>query len=372
MNRLERQHLKNVSQMDMQKNEEDIREGPPASSQASAWHLVRRPRRLRQSAAHRALVRETHLSASDFIAPLFVEDGAAAASPIAAMPGQYRYSVDGLVEEAAALTRLGIPGVALFPAIRPDLKDTEASHALREDGLYPRAIRALKKAHPDLIVATDVALDPYSSDGHDGVVLGGRIDNDRTLDVLAAMAVVQARAGADFVAPSDMMDGRVSAIRYALDKAGFTDVGILSYTAKYASAFYGPFRDALSSAPRPRAGVPADKKTYQMDPANRAEALVEAELDVAEGADILMVKPGLPYLDVVSALKARFPAIPLAVYNVSGEYAMVKAAVAAGYLDERAVVLETLLSMKRAGADIILTYHAKDAAIWLAEDAERG
>lgn len=343
--------------------------------------LIRRPRRLRQSEAHRALVRETHLSASDFIQPLFVEEGGdrapsedrvAGKTPIAAMPGQFRFSVDRLVEEAGMLAALGIPGVALFPAVSPGLKDASASHALDEDGLYPRAIRALKAAHPGLLVMTDVALDPYSSDGHDGLVLGGRIHNDQTLDVLAAMAVVQARAGADFVAPSDMMDGRVAAIRRALDGAGFTDVGILSYTAKYASAFYGPFRDALSSAPRPREGVPPDKKTYQMDPANGREALTEADLDVAEGADILMVKPGLPYLDVVSALKTRFPALPVAVYNVSGEYAMIKAAVAAGYLEERAVVMETLLSMKRAGADIILTYHAKDAATWLAEDTQRG
>ncbi len=336
----------------------------------SAHSLTRRPRRLRQSAAHRALVREAHVSASDLIQPLFVEEaagGGAGRTPIAAMPGQYRFSVSALVEEAGRLAALGIPGVALFPAISPDLKDAEARHALDEDGLYPRAIRALKAAHPEMLVMTDVALDPYSSDGHDGLVLGGRIHNDRTLDVLAAMAVLHAQAGADFVAPSDMMDGRVAAIRGALDGAGFTDVGILSYTAKYASAFYGPFRHALSSAPRPREGVPADKKTYQMDPANGREALLEAELDVAEGADVLMVKPGLPYLDVVSALKAHFPAHPVAVYNVSGEYAMVKAAVAAGYLEERGVVMETLLSMKRAGADIILTYHAKDAAVWLRE-----
>ena len=333
---------------------------------------VRRPRRLRQTAAHRSLVRETHLSAGDLIAPLFVEEGSGGKTPIAAMPGQYRFSVDALLEEAGALAALGIPGIALFPAISEDLKNATASHAVDPDGLYPRAIRAVKEAFPDLLVVTDVALDPYSSDGHDGIVHGGRIHNDKTLDVLAAMAVVQARAGADFVAPSDMMDGRVAAIRQALDAAAFTDVGILSYAAKYASALYGPFRHALSSAPRPRASVPRDKKTYQMDPANGAEALLEADLDVAEGADVLMVKPGLPYLDVVRALSTRFPEIPLAVYNVSGEYAMVKAAAAAGFLEEREVVYELLLSMKRAGADIILTYHAKDAANWLREDVQRG
>jgi porphobilinogen synthase len=258
--------------------------------------------------------------------------------------------------------------VALFPAIDDGLKDPRASQALDPNGLYPRAIQAAKAACPDLLVITDAALDPYSSDGHDGLVIDGVIDNDRTLPLLAKMAVLHAEAGADLIAPSDMMDGRVAAIRSALDAGGHTDVGILSYTAKYASSFYGPFREALDSAPRSLSGVPEDKKTYQMNPANVAEAIREATLDAEEGADILMVKPGLPYLDVARALRDHVPELPIAVYNVSGEYAMVKASAERGWLDERSVVLETLLAFKRAGADIIFTYHAKDAARWLASD----
>lgn len=327
--------------------------------------LVERPRRLRRTAAIRAMVQENHLRPTDFVAPLFVVDGQSRQEPIASMPGQFRFSVDRLVEECRDIANLKIPAVALFPAIEDRHKDPLATEALNEDGLYPRAIRAVKDACPDLLVISDVALDPYSSDGHDGIVQEGRIDNDATLPRLAEMAVLHARAGVDIIAPSDMMDGRVAAIRGALDESGHPETGILSYTAKYASAFYGPFREALDSAPRALANVPGDKKTYQMNPANAREALREAALDVSEGADILMVKPGLPYLDVVRSLRDALPEHPLAVYNVSGEYAMVKAAAQNGWLDERAVVLESLLAFKRAGADIILTYHAKDAARWL-------
>ncbi|NNF03690.1 MAG: porphobilinogen synthase [Rhodothermales bacterium] len=327
--------------------------------------LPRRPRRLRRSEAVRSLVRESRLHTDDLVMPLFVTAGEDVRDPIVSMPGQARLSVDRLVAEVRELQDLGIRGVALFPVIPDRQKDPAASGALDPDGLYPRAIRALKDACPDVLVITDVALDPYSSDGHDGLVRAGRIHNDATLAVLADMAVVHAEAGADFIAPSDMMDGRVKAIRTRLDGAGVIGVGILAYTAKYASNFYGPFRDALDSAPRERRDVPPDKKTYQMDPANVREAMREAALDLSEGADILMVKPGLPYLDVVRAVRDRYPDAPLAVYNVSGEYAMVKAAAANGWLDERPVVLETLGAFKRAGADIILTYHARAAAEWL-------
>jgi porphobilinogen synthase len=335
-------------------------------SSAAAGILTRRPRRLRRSDAVRRLVREHRLHTDDLVMPLFIVEGEGVRDAIDAMPGQYRLSVDELVADAARLGELGIRAVALFPAIEESLKGPEAAEATNPRGLVPRAVRALKEAAPEMLVITDVALDPYSSDGHDGLVRGGRIDNDTTLEVLARMAAVHAEAGADLVAPSDMMDGRVNAIRRRLDAGGHTGVGILSYTAKYASAFYGPFREALDSAPRVLENVPPDKKTYQMDPPNVREAMREAALDVEEGADILMVKPGLPYLDVVRAMRGRFPDMPLAVYNVSGEYAMVKAAAAAGWLDERAVVLESLTAFKRAGADIILTYHARDAARWLA------
>jgi len=326
---------------------------------------IERPRRLRKNDALRRLVQETHLRADDFIAPLFVVEGENRREAIGAMPGQFRWSVDKLVSEAAEIFALGIPGVALFPAIDASLKDGDASEALNPDGLYPRAVRALKSAVPDLVVITDVALDPYSSDGHDGLVRSGVIDNDATLKVLADMAVVHADAGADMIAPSDMMDGRVASIRRALDVSGHSDVGILSYTAKYASSFYGPFREALDSAPRKLDGVPEDKKTYQMNPANAREALREADLDVSEGADILMVKPALAYLDVIRALRERYPEMAIAAYNVSGEYAMIKAAAEKGWLEERPVVLEALTSIKRAGADIIFSYHAKDVAGWL-------
>lgn len=282
------------------------------------------------------------------------------------MPGQYRFSVDELVRKAEDLVRLDIPAIALFPAIDDALKDRTGTEALNPDGLLPRAVRSLKEAAPQLLVISDVALDPYSSDGHDGIVKDGKILNDESLEVLAQMAVVQAEAGADIIAPSDMMDGRVAALRDALDDAGFSDRAILSYTAKYASAFYGPFRDALDSAPRRREDIPPDKKTYQMDPANAREAMREVMLDLDEGADMVMVKPALPYLDVIYRL-AEVADVPVAAYNVSGEYAMLTAAAQNGWLDRRDAVMESLVAIRRAGADIILTYFAEEAARWLAE-----
>ena len=326
---------------------------------------VIRPRRLRETSALRAMVQEFQLSASDFIAPLFVVEGVNQRIPIEAMPGQDRLSIDLLIEEVRGLCELGVRGVVLFPVFESTLKDSLATHCLDEKGLYPRAIAAVKKAEPRMLIMTDVALDPYSLDGHDGLVdpNTGRILNDETLELLAKMAVIQARAGADLIGPSDMMDGRVGAIRSALDQAGFQEKGIISYTAKYASHYYGPFRDALDSAPK--AG---DKKTYQMNFANKREALIEMDLDIREGADILMVKPGLAYLDILSQMRERTNK-PLAVYNVSGEYSMIKAAGAAGFLDEKKVMMETLMSFKRAGADIILTYFAREAALLLKEQA---
>jgi len=303
----------------------------------------------------RALVRETALAAQHLVLPLFVQEGDVATS-IASMPGCARLPLAGIVLRAREAFDLGVPAVALFPALPDARKTPRGEEAVNREGLLQRTVRALKHELPALVVITDVALDPYSSDGHDGLVVDGRIDNDATLPLLAAMAVAQAEAGADVVAPSDMMDGRVSAIRTALDAAGHTGVGICSYCVKYASAFYGPFRDALDSAPR--AG---DKKTYQMDPANVREALREVALDAQEGADWLMVKPGLPYLDVISAVRAATP-LPVAAYHVSGEYAMLKAAAANGWLDYDRCLLESLLALRRAGADVIFTYGAIDAA----------
>ena len=326
--------------------------------------LIERPRRLRRTEAIRRMVRETRLSVDRLVAPLFVVEGHGMCQEVPSMPGQYRLSIDELVREVRELHALGIPAVALFPALDESLKTPDGREALNPDGLYPRAIRAVKEAVPELLVITDVALDPYSSDGHDGIVRDGRILNDETVEILARMAVVQAQAGADIVAPSDMMDGRVGAIRQALDEAGFTEVAILSYTAKYASAFYGPFRDALDSAPRHRPGVPPDKKTYQMDPANAREALRELRLDLEEGADMVMVKPALPYLDVIYRVRQAAD-VPVAAYQVSGEYAMLKAAALNGWLDEKAAVLEALTAICRAGADVILTYFAKQVAQWL-------
>ena len=328
--------------------------------------LTYRPRRLRRTPALRALVREHHLSPTDFIYPLFVHEGAGN-EPIGAMPGAYRWSLEGLVAEVGRAWDLGIRCVVLFPKVADGLKTEDGAECFNEHGLIPRAIRRLKEAHPGMTIMTDVALDPYSCDGHDGIVSEeGVVLNDETVEILCRQAVAQARAGADLIGPSDMMDGRVGAIREALDAEGFAEVGIISYTAKYASAYYGPFREALDSAPRPSGDkpIPNDKSTYQMDPANSREALIEAELDEGEGADILMVKPGLAYLDVIYRLRQESEQ-PIAAYNVSGEYAMVKAAAERGWIDERAVVLETLLCFKRAGADLILTYHACDAAAWL-------
>jgi porphobilinogen synthase len=287
---------------------------------------------------------------------LFVQEGEDSETPISSMPGQARLGIRKLVERARQAHELGVSGVALFPALTDDLKDPRGSECTNDSGLLQRAVRALKQALPELLVVTDVALDPYSSDGHDGVVIDGEIANDVTVPILAAMAVAQARAGADVVAPSDMMDGRVGAIRKALDEAGFTDVGICSYCVKYASAFYGPFREALDSAPRS-----GDKKTYQMDPANQRECLREIRSDEAEGADWLMVKPGLPYADIVRYVREH-SALPVAVYHVSGEFAMLKAAAERGWIDYDRTLLESLLCLRRAGADIIFTYAALEAA----------
>jgi len=328
--------------------------------------LSYRPRRLRRTPALQAMVRENHLSAADFIYPLFVHEGASN-EPISAMPGCQRWSLDGLITEVGRAWELGIRCVVLFPKVADGLKTEDGSECFNEGGLIPRAIRRLKEVHPDMTLMTDVALDPYSCDGHDGLVSdAGVVLNDETVEILCRQAITQAQAGADLIGPSDMMDGRVGAIREALDAEGFEHVGIISYTAKYASAYYGPFREALDSAPRSSGNklIPTNKATYQMDPANGREALTEALLDEQEGADILMVKPGLAYLDIVQRLRAETE-LPIAAYNVSGEYSMVKAAAERGWIDERAVVLETLLCFKRAGANLILTYHACDAATWL-------
>lgn len=321
-----------------------------------------RPRRNRRSPALRDLVRENSFSLDDLIMPLFVLEGEKLKLEVASMPGVFRFSLDLLIEEVQELWTLGIKSVVLFPALPETAKDKTATESANRQGLYHRALKAIKTAVPEMCLITDVAMDPYSSDGHDGLVADdGRILNDETLEILCEQAVSQAEMGVDIIAPSDMMDGRVGAIREALDQAGHTDVGIVSYTAKYASAFYGPFRDALDSAPKK-----GDKKTYQMDPANVKEAVREAMLDLGEGADMIMVKPGLPYLDVVRAL-AEVSDVPVAVYNVSGEYAMLNAAAQNGWLDYKASVMESMMAFKRAGAKIILTYHAKQIAQWMAE-----
>lgn len=320
-----------------------------------------RPRRNRKNQAIRNLIRETQLTPHDLIAPLFVIDGTNVKDPIHSMPGIHRLSVDLLVKECKELYNLGVPCVSLFPAIEEKLKTPEAKEAYNPGGLYQRAIKEVKNAVPELLVMTDVALDPYSSDGHDGLVdpKTGEIKNDETLEVLARMSLVQAKSGSDILGPSDMMDGRVGYIRDALDEENLTNTAIMSYAAKYASAFYGPFRDALNSAPKK-----GDKKTYQMDYANVREALREAYLDESEGADILMVKPGLPYLDVIKAIREN-TTLPMAAYNVSGEYAMVKAAAERGWVDGEKVMIEMLWAFKRAGSDMILTYFAKEAAACL-------
>lgn len=320
---------------------------------------IHRPRRLRRTETLRRMVRETTLRVEDFIYPLFVMEGENQREEISSMPGCYRYTLDLLLNEVKEAHELGIGAIALFPLISSDQKDHAGTESYNPDGLIPCAVRALKQAVPDILVITDVALDPYSSDGHDGIVQDGKILNDETVAVLVKQALIQAEAGADFVAPSDMMDGRIGAIRQALDAEGWINVGILAYSAKYASAYYGPFRDALDSAPKF-----GDKKTYQMDSANAREAIKEVELDIAEGADIVMVKPALAYLDIIYQIKQRTN-LPVAAYNVSGEYAMIKAAGERGWIDEKKVILETLTSMKRAGADLILTYFAKEAALML-------
>ena len=318
--------------------------------------MQRRPRRNRQSAAIRNLVRETRLHPSQLILPLFIVDGKNIKIEIASMPGNFRMSLDHLLKEIEVALELGIESIILFPGVEESLKDTVATYADAEDNFYLKAAVKIKQIFPNIHLISDVAMDPYSSDGHDGLVQHGKILNDESLPILGKMSIAQAQAGFDWLGPSDMMDGRIGYIRETLDQAGYTDTGILAYTAKYASAFYGPFRDALDSAPK--AG---DKKTYQMDPANRYEAQIEAELDELEGADVLMVKPALHYLDVISDLKS-ISNLPIAAYHVSGECAMLTAACQNGWLEYEKAMPEALTSIHRAGADIILTYFAKDFA----------
>ncbi len=322
-------------------------------------HLIRRNRILRQSPAIRAMVAESLLRPADFIAPLFVVEGTQVREEISSMQNYYRMSIDLTLKEVKQLWDLGIKSVLLFIKCPDELKDNKGTEALNPNGLMQRSVKAIKEALPDMIVMTDVALDPFSTYGHDGIVEGNEIVNDPTVEVLAQMSVSHALAGADFVAPSDMMDGRIIAIREALEGHGLSRTGIMSYSAKYASCFYGPFRDALDSAP----GF-GDKKTYQMDYANRREAVKETLMDVAEGADIVMVKPAMAYLDIIREIRNEVD-IPLSAYHVSGEYAMIKAAAKMGWLDENKAILESLYSIKRAGANLIATYYAKDAAILL-------
>lgn len=326
---------------------------------------LNRSRRLRKNPAIRNMVREKSLTVNDLQMPLFVVEGEEKKEEIPSMPGAYRFSLDYLEKEVKELWELGIQSVLLFAKIEEEQKDNKGSEALNHDGLMQRAVKTVKKVQPEMLVMTDVALDPYSAMGHDGIVEDGKILNDESVKVLTKMALSHAAAGADFVAPSDMMDGRVLSMREALEENGFHHVGIMSYSAKYASAFYGPFRDALDSAPVENANVPKDKKTYQMDPANRDEAVEEALSDIEEGADVVMVKPGLCYLDIVRDIKNHVNT-PVSVYQVSGEYAMIKAAAEKGWLDHDAVVMEQLTAIKRAGADFIATYFAKYAATILA------
>jgi len=318
-----------------------------------------RPRRNRKSAAIRNMVAETHLGVEHLIYPIFLKDGKGIKEEIFSLPGNYRWSIDTLQHELESCLSLGIKTIDIFPAVDESLKDKTATYSYADDNFYLKAIRTIKEKFPELMVMTDVAMDPYSSDGHDGLVENGKIVNDATLPILAKMALAQAQAGADIIGPSDMMDGRVGVIREELDANGFEQTSIMSYTAKYASAFYGPFRDALHSAPKH-----GDKKTYQMNPANRREALLEAQLDIEEGADMIMVKPALCYLDVIHELKSNF-SVPITAYNVSGECAMVIAAAKNGWLDYDLAVYEMLLSIRRAGADGILTYFAKDFATYI-------
>lgn len=319
-------------------------------------YLQRRNRILRATPAIRAMVAETIITPNDFIAPLFIDEGDNTRTEISSMPGYFRNSIDNTIKEVKELWSLGVKSVLLFVKCKDELKDNTGKEAWNKNGLMQRTIKAIKDAVPEMYVMTDVALDPYSEFGHDGIVENGEIVNDATVEALVKMSLSHAEAGADMVAPSDMMDGRTYAIREGFEKAGFTRTGIMAYSAKYASCFYGPFRDALDSAP----GF-GDKKTYQIDPANRTEAVKEALMDVEEGADIVMVKPGLPYLDILREVKNAVD-VPVSVYNVSGEYAMIKAAAKMGWMDENKAIIETLTSFKRAGADLIATYFAKDAA----------
>ncbi len=319
--------------------------------------ITHRPRRNRKSQAIRNLVQENSLSVNDFIFPLFLIEGKNKKSEVTSMPGIYRFSNDLLLKEIESCLKLGITTFSLFPNIDEKLKDKKASESWNKKGLYLRTLSEVKKKFPEAVIMTDVAMDPYSSDGHDGIVKNGQILNDETLEILGKMALAQAECGADIIGPSDMMDGRVGYLREVLDDNDFINVSIMSYTAKYASAFYGPFRDALDSAPKF-----GDKKTYQMNPANSKEALLEAELDFTEGADFLMVKPALSYMDIIKSLNDNF-SLPIAAYNVSGEYAMVKAAAAKGWIDNKKIRDEILLSIKRAGASVILTYFAKEWAL---------
>lgn len=326
--------------------------------------IYSRNRRLRTNESIRSLVRETTLSSQDFVMPLFVMEGENKQEAIPSMPGIYRRSIDLLVKECKDLYQLGIKAVNIYMKVPDHLKDNAGTEAWNKDGLMQRSIREIKNAVPEMIVMPDVALDPYSIYGHDGIVNNGQIDNDATNEALAKMSVSVAEAGADIVAPSDMMDGRVAVIRQALEENGHHHVGILSYAAKYASSFYGPFRSALDSAPKENINIPKDKKTYQMDFHNSREALNEVMKDVEEGADIIMIKPGLPYLDIVAKVRASID-LPIAVYNVSGEYAMLKAAAQNGWLDNDKAIIESLTCIKRAGADMIFTYAAKEAALLL-------
>ncbi|MCZ2474890.1 porphobilinogen synthase [Aquirufa ecclesiirivi] len=318
--------------------------------------MLQRPRRNRQSAVIRSMVEETRLSVKDMMFPLFVMEGQNTQTEISSMPGIYRFTLDLLLAEIESCVKLGIQSFALFPQIPESKKDSMATESYKNGNIYTESIYEISQRFPEISLLTDVAMDPYSSDGHDGIVKDGQILNDETLPVLAKMAIAQAQAGSKLIGPSDMMDGRVGYLRQALDDAGYSQVGIMAYTAKYASAFYGPFRDALESAPKF-----GDKKSYQMNPANRREALIEAELDEMEGADFLMVKPALAYLDIIALLKENSH-LPIAAYNVSGEYAMVKAAAQNGWIDGEKAMLESLLSIKRAGAQVILTYFAKEFA----------
>jgi len=324
-------------------------------------NLLQRPRRNRRTEVIRDLVQENRIDCNDLILPLFLIEGTHIKSEIKSMPGTYRWSIDQVLEEINTCIDLGIRVFAPFPNISESLKDKYAKESYQPNNLYLRAIETIKNKFPAACLVTDVAMDPYSSDGHDGIVENGQIINDETVEVLIQMALAQAKAGADIIAPSDMMDGRVGAIREALDQQGFQNTSIMAYTAKYASAFYGPFRDALDSAPKF-----GDKKTYQMNPANNREALIEAELDIAEGADFLMVKPAMPYLDVIKSLKDHFD-LPIVAYQVSGEYAMIKAAAQNGWIDGTKAMIESLICIKRAGAKIILSYFAKEFALYQAK-----